>query len=144
MSTTTGIVLENIKEICHTTINFGGPAESGDGATFGVHLGSSVSFVDELYDADGKQIGTVKGTSVIFGDTDGSVMQIVSAADEYEDGTVAWSGIYPMFPATDPKSVPAYGVSGRYLGLKGTRGFQLLDRPDPETSLIKASLVLEG
>jgi hypothetical protein len=113
MSTTTGIVLENIKEICHTTINFGGPAESGDGATFGVHLGSSVSFVDELYDADGKQIGTVKGTSVIFGDT-------------------------------DPKSVPAYGVSGRYLGLKGTRGFQLLERPDPETSLIKASLVLEG
>ncbi|MFC4048766.1 hypothetical protein ACFOY4_03640 [Actinomadura syzygii] len=144
MNTATAITLEDIKEICHTTIVFGGKPESGEGAQFGVNLGSSVEFEDELYDADGTQIGTATGTSVIFSRPDGTIMQIVSARDDYADGSVTWSGTYTMFPVTEPKSVPAHGISGRYHGLAGTRTFQLLDRPDPETSLIKSSLVLNG
>jgi hypothetical protein len=147
VSTSTGISLEDIKEICHTTISFGGQAKAEGGAEFVAHqfnLGSSVRFVDELYDADGKQIGTVQGYAVTFADTDGTIMQITSAVDEYEDGSVAWSGTYPMFPTGGNKTVPAYGLSGRYHGLIGTRGFQLLERPDAGTSIIKASLYLDG
>ncbi len=147
MTTTTEIKYENIKEVCHTTISFGGQAESKGGAEFVSHvfnMGSSVTFEDELYDADGTKIGTARGTAVTFSHPDGTVMQLVSAADEYEDGAVVWSGMYPMFPATGNKTVPAYGISGRYHGLKGTRSFQLLERPDAMTSLIKASLFLDS
>jgi hypothetical protein len=144
MSTATAITLDDIKEICHTTIIPGGKAESGEGAEYGVHLGSSVEWEDELYDADGTQIGTAKGTSVVFARPDGTVMQIVSARDDYPDGSVAWAGTYTMFPATEAKSVPAHGISGRYHGLSGTRSFQVLDRPDPGTTLLKSSLILNG
>nr|7X81_A Chain A, PloI4 [Micromonospora sp.]7X81_B Chain B, PloI4 [Micromonospora sp.] len=145
MSTVTTINLEDIKEIMHTTIRLGGKPESGEAAELPIFLGSSVEFEAELYDADGTQIGTAKGTSVIFAEADGTVMQIVSAFDDYTDGgRVTWSGAYTMFPTDEPKSVPAQGVSGRYRGLSGTRTFQLLERPDPGTSLVRSSLVLNG
>jgi Allene oxide cyclase barrel like domain len=139
----TAIVIENIKEICHTTVRHGGNAPIDESISINVNFGASVNFTDELYDEDGNQIGTSEGLSVVFADADGTMMQVVSAADRFPDGTVVWTGTYPMFPINEPRSVAAYGISGRYDGKKGTRGFQLLERPDAGTSIIKANLVLD-
>lgn len=137
MDTATGISLENIKEVCHIEIKTGGPDASG------VNLGASVTFHDELYDEDGSKLGVGEGTAVVFGASDGTLMQIVSATDQFLDGTVVYTGTYPMFPMDEAKAVTAIGTSGRYLGKHGTRSFQLVNRQDAETSIIKGSLFLD-
>lgn len=136
MDTATGISFENIKEICHIEINSGGSSS-------GLNLGDSVTFRDELYDEDGNKLGTGEGTVVVFGASDGAHMQIVSAVDQFVDGTVVYTGTYAMFPMDEAKVVSAIGTSGRYLGKSGTRSFQLLNRKDAETSIIKGSLFLD-
>jgi hypothetical protein len=137
MDTARGISFENIKEICRIEIRPGGPDPSG------VNIGASVTFHDELYDEDGNKLGTGEGTAVLFNASDGAIMQIVYAIDEFLDGTVVYTGTYPMFPMDEAKVVSAIGTSGRYLGKRGTRSFQLLNRQDAETSIIKGSLFLD-
>jgi Allene oxide cyclase barrel like domain len=137
MDTARGISIENIKEVCRIEIRTGGPDASG------VNLGASVTFHDELYDEDGNKLGIGEGTAVVFGASDGTLMQIVSAIDEFLDGTVVYTGTYPMFPMDEAKVVSAIGTHGRYLGKRGTRSFRLLNRQDAETSIIKGSLFLD-
>lgn len=136
MDTATGISFENINEVCRIEINSGGPSA-------GMNLGASVTFHDELYDEQGNKLGTGEGTAVVFGASDGTLMQIVSAVDQFLDGTVVYTGTYTMFPMDEAKVVSAIGTSGRFLGKSGTRSFKLLNRKDAETSIIKGSLFLD-
>jgi Allene oxide cyclase barrel like domain len=129
------MLLENLKETIHTEVHY----ETRPG------VGHSVEFTDELFDSDGNLIGTTKGISVVFSDpSDQRMMQLVSAVDTFPDGRVAWTGKYDMLPAEDEHRVPAYGISGRYVGMSGTRAWRMVERPDEETTVCVSSLHLDA
>jgi len=131
-----GVVrLENLREIIHTAVRY----EERPG------VGHSVTFHDELYDADGTLVGTTEGLAVVFSHAeDGRLMQLVSAVDTFPDGTVHWTGKYDMEPVEDEHSVVAIGTGGAYVGMIGTRSWRMLERPDELTTISESSLVLEA
>lgn len=132
-----------MREECHTRLSRGGQTENSEVPNV-IMYGSSVTFHSELYDATGKHVGVSDGIAVVYADPDdGSMRQVCSATDTFADGTVFWSGTYPMFPARDSRAVPAVGMSGRYTGHRGMRHFQLLERPDATKSLIRSRLLFD-
>ncbi|MFI5916526.1 hypothetical protein [Dactylosporangium sp. NPDC051541] len=127
------VLFSDVKEISHTDVRM----ETRPG------VGHSVDFSDEIFDAEGNVIGTSKGLAVVFGNPeDGSLWQQVSATDTLPEGTVLWTGTYPMEPIDKDHSIPAVGASGSYLGLVGFRRFQYVERPNDKTTILRSSLVL--
>jgi hypothetical protein len=128
------VTFENLREICHVKVCF----EERAG------VGTHVEFDDELFDADGSKVGTSHGLSVIFSSASGSMMQLFSGTDEFEDGTVIWTGACPSEPSDIAKehSVVAVGGSGRLLGKVGTRRFRFLEKPSEDLTIIQTSIYL--
>jgi Allene oxide cyclase barrel like domain len=132
-STVKDLVLENLREISHTTVCY----QTKEG------IGTHCSFYDEIFDAEGNQIGTAQGIAVVFADADsGELKQVVSATDHLADGTICWTGTYPMYPVTTDHEVLAVGTSGQYRGMIGKRYFQFQERPNEETSILRSRIVL--
>uniref|UniRef100_A0A0B6VRF8 [4+2]-cycloaddition catalyzing enzyme n=1 Tax=Streptomyces versipellis TaxID=67375 RepID=A0A0B6VRF8_9ACTN len=132
------IVLIDIKEVVKTKVT----RDKREG------VGVCVEFENDLFDEKGNKIGTCVGTGVLSANGEGEDerFQLFSATDHFEDGSVLWTGPAPHLPAEPTKehAVQAVGTSGRYLGKKGTRHFQLVDRPDGETTILRSSLFLRG
>jgi hypothetical protein len=126
------VLFENVKEISHTIVR----VSDRPG------IGHNVDFSDEIFDADGKVIGTSTGLAVVYGGPDGSMRQQVAATDVLPGGTVLWTGTYPMEPIDTDHSIPAVGTSGVFLGMVGTRKFQYVDRPNDTTTILRSSLYL--
>lgn len=132
-SSATDFVLDNLREISHTAVCF----QTKEG------IGTHCDFNDDIFDSQGSQIGTAQGIAVVFADPDsGELKQLVSATDYLPDGTIAWTGTYPMYPVNTDHSVLAVGTSGRFLGMTGKRYFQLVERPDEGTSILRSRIVL--
>ncbi|MFI9052889.1 hypothetical protein [Streptomyces sp. NPDC053427] len=114
-------------------------------------LGVCVEFNNELFDEKGNKIGTSVGIGVLSANGEKNEngedrFQLFSATDHLEDGTILWTGACPHDPTqiTKEHSVQAVGTSGRYLGKTGTRHFQVYDRPDGQTTILKSSFFLRG
>ncbi|WP_086666194.1 allene oxide cyclase barrel-like domain-containing protein [Lentzea kentuckyensis] len=126
--------LDNLREVIHTAVKY----EERPG------VGHSVHFRDELYDEDGQLVGTTEGLAVVFShQSEGHLMQLVSAVDTFPDGTVHWTGQYDQEPVEEEHSVVAIGSSGRYVGMVGRRSWRMVERPDELTTIAASSLVLE-
>lgn len=133
-ATDSEVALENLREICHVQVCI----EEREG------VGTHVEFDDELFDAEGNKVGTSHGLSVIFSSASGSMMQLFSGTDEFEDGTVIWTGACPSEPSDIAKehSVVAVGGSGRFLGKVGTRRIQFLEKPSEDLTIVRTSINL--
>ncbi|MGP4029183.1 allene oxide cyclase barrel-like domain-containing protein [Actinomadura sp. 3N407] len=130
--------LENLREVCHTTVH----RETRPG------VGHHVTFTEELYDPDGNLVSTSEGMAVVFGNPeDGGLMQLMTATEKLADGVISWTGTVRQ---EDPNSgefavnrLPAIGVSGRYAGKTGTRTFKFVERPDDHTTIAEATIYME-
>ncbi|MFF7558165.1 hypothetical protein ACFZA9_35325 [Streptomyces olivaceus] len=130
--------LENLREVCHTTVH----RETRPG------VGHHVTFTEELYDSDGGLVATSEGMAVVFGDPeDGSLMQLMTATEKFADGVISWTGtVRQENPAGGEFVVnefPVIGVSGRYAGKTGTRTLKFVERPDENTTIAEATLFME-
>lgn len=134
----------DLREECHTKLGAGGQTEPNDEVPYAVTYGASVTFHSELFDSEGNHVGASDGIVAVYADPDdGHVRQVATATDTFADGAVTWSGTYPMFPTRVSRALPAIGTSGRYLGRHGMRHFQLIERPDVTTSIIKSHLLFD-
>lgn len=129
--------LENLREVCHTTVH----RETRPG------VGHSVTFTDALYDTDGDLVSTAEGMAVVYGNPeDGSLMQLMTATEKLKDGTISWTGsVRQEDPAGTEFAVNSFlaiGVSGRYAGKTGTRTFRFVERQDEHTTICEASIVM--
>ncbi|MFJ7250814.1 hypothetical protein ACIQWA_40105 [Kitasatospora sp. NPDC098652] len=130
--------LENLHEVCHTTVH----RETRPG------VGHHLTFTEELYAADGTLVSTSEGMAVVYGNpADGSLMQLMTATETLADGVISWTGPVAQ---EDPNgtefrvnSFPAIGVSGRYAGKTGTRTFKFVERPDEHTTICVATISME-
>ncbi|MFE3022064.1 hypothetical protein [Streptomyces sp. NPDC059256] len=130
--------LENLREVCHTTVH----RSSSPG------VGHHVTFTEELYDSSGNLVSTSEGMAVVFGNPeDGSLMQLMTATEKLTDGVISWTGtVRQEDPAGNEfvvNRLPVIGVSGRYAGKTGTRTFRFVERPDANTTIAEATIYME-
>jgi hypothetical protein len=94
----------------------------------GPSVGDTGTYVDDLYAADGTEIGQVTGTAhILYQDpASGDLYSLYDQTITLPGGTVHAEGLVNVEDeiAGDWVSVPAWGTSGKYLGLVGTRSWQ--------------------
>jgi hypothetical protein len=131
--------LTAVKEVSHLTIHV--PEGQSEGP------GSSVTYYSDLLDADGTKIGTtVDGFGLVFIDpADARLKEVVQATDTFADGTVFWTGVVDIAAISqgEPQSATAFGATGRYRGMVGTRTIRMVARETPTTSVFSMDLELD-
>lgn len=114
-----------LKGVSHVTPRDNGPK--------GPSVGDTATYTGELYDASGAQVGTYKGTGVLFFDVlNNEWAQVHTGHDKFNDGTVFWNGTNTIAAAIagQEQTFFAVGATGRYLGKIGQRKFSIVDRTD--------------
>ncbi|MFF7634706.1 hypothetical protein ACFZB9_16335 [Kitasatospora sp. NPDC008050] len=128
-----------LKEVSHIQMHLPESGKEGPG--------TAVTFHCELLDADGKQLGsTVEGFALVYLDpADQRVKQRVTGTDEFEDGSVYWSGIVDLESIIkgEPQITRAFGISGRYRGKIGTRSLTIVGREDATTTVFTTEIALQ-
>jgi hypothetical protein len=117
------VVLDNLTEkiVGGTETEVGGPWPS---------VGDSGTYVDYLYDPDGKQVGTIYGKiAVLYARPDGHLMQWADERIELAGGVIEVQGIFDVTQAETGtwEYGPAVGTSGGYKEKVGKRWFQIVE-----------------
>jgi hypothetical protein len=92
----------------------------------GYSVGDSGTWHTQLISADGTVLADATGTSrAIVQGADG-LYTVMDNTDVFKDGTVVSAGLVntDKLGAGDNISLPAIGMTGRYVGYVGTRSFQ--------------------
>jgi Allene oxide cyclase barrel like domain len=131
------IVISDLREVSHLTIHTPEGAQEG--------AGSIVTYYSDLIDATDAKIGTtVEGFGLVYHDPgDGRMMELISATDEFADGSIFWTGTVDInsIARGEAQVFRAFGVSGRYRGKSGTRSIVMIAR-EATTSVFSTSLSL--
>jgi hypothetical protein len=94
----------------------------------GPSVGDTGTYVDDLYTADGTEIGVVTGTAdILYQDpASGDLYSLYNQSITLPGGTIHAEGLVNVDDeiAGDWVTVPAWGTGGKYRGLIGTRSWQ--------------------
>ncbi|GCB53267.1 hypothetical protein [Streptomyces sp. NL15-2K] len=122
------IVVEVVEKITKSELNVTTPPN-----TWGP--GTMATYWCDVFDADGKVVGTTVGSMVIlYQDPEtGHFIEQVSEQISLPDGTIAASGLVDRTEVLQQKwlGYRAEGTSGRYLGMTGSRNFRITSLTDP-------------
>lgn len=132
------VVYDSLTEVSHLTMHL--PPGGNEGP------GTVVSFHSELRGSADETIGrTVEGFGLVYLDPeDKRVKERVTATDEFEDGSIFWAGTVDIASVVrgEAQIFRAFGISGRYRGMVGTRSITIIGRQDERTSVFGVKIDL--
>lgn len=118
------VVLDNLKE------EIVGGTETEEGGKW-PSVGNSGTYIDYLYDENGKKIATVFGeVNVLYKRPDGHLMEWAHERIELDGGVIEAQGIFDVTRADKQHTwefAPAVGISGGYKEKVGRRYFQIVE-----------------
>lgn len=124
------ITFDNLTEVVVKLVYSGGTTPA---------VGETGSYDDDLYDAQGDLIGTADGTADILFQSpiNGDLYSLYDQQITLPGGTVHAIGLVDVNDeiAGDWVTIAAWGTSGRYLGLVGTRSWKAISHTLADASI---------